>query len=100
MHGHDSFLASVATKDVEFAVKEALLALAIPMQVGGRELIIPVDMQVGWTWGQLVPWGTCGVVGGAGWQERWACTYPGPVQGEEVVKKALEALLFLEEAEL
>ena len=100
VHGHDSFLASVATKDVEFAVKEALLALAIPMQVGGRELIIPVDMQVGWTWGQLVPWGTCGVVGGAGWQERWACTYPGPVQGEEVVKKALEALLFLEEAEL
>lgn len=60
-HGHDSFLASIPEERAGCGVYagEILGALHTSMLVGGLPLVIPVELSVGWNWGQLVPWGVC-----------------------------------------
>lgn len=58
--GHDSFLVSVPWEKAQEAAEVALECLKIPMTIKGRTFTIPNDMQIGYSFGQMLPYdGSC-----------------------------------------
>lgn len=85
VHGHDAFLASVPEERVDWWVEVMIEALSRPLLVQGRQLIIPVDFQVGWTWGQMVTYTSA-------WQDVWKQHYAEPPPPERAIEKAMASL--------
>lgn len=54
--GHDSFLVSVPIEKAQEAAEVALECLKVPMTIKGRTFMIPNDMQIGYSFGQMMPY--------------------------------------------
>ena len=50
---HDEVVGQCLPKHVPRAFEDLTRLMEIPHEVNGRELIIPVDFKVGWSWGEL-----------------------------------------------
>ena len=50
---HDEVVGQCAAEDIPRAVRDVREAMTIPLQINGRELIIPCDFKTGPNWGQL-----------------------------------------------
>ncbi len=86
-HGHDSFLASVSWGRLDVWAERTKQVLNGMVEiVGGRELRIPADVQVGRTLGQMVKWAP-------GWQEKvQGMPPPEEIDSSEVIDEVLASL--------
>jgi len=53
---HDSILVQVEIGKEEKAIKEIKELLTIPFSINGRELIVPVEVEIGVNWGEMKEW--------------------------------------------
>jgi len=50
---HDEVVGQCAPENINLAMEEAKEAMEIPLQINGRELVIPCDFKTGKNWGSL-----------------------------------------------
>jgi len=56
---HDSILVQVNIGKEEKAIKEIKELLTIPFKINGRELVVPVEVEMGMNWGEMKEVRTC-----------------------------------------
>ena len=53
LQGHDSILIQYKEGDENEVIPRVLSAMRVPLELeGGREFVVPVEVQVGWNWGK------------------------------------------------
>jgi DNA polymerase I len=53
LQAHDSILIQYREEDEPNVIPKALEAMRVPLELeGGRQFVVPVDVQVGWNWGK------------------------------------------------
>jgi len=52
--GHDSMLVSFPPERMLEVAAAMKRVLEIPLPINGRELVIPVEFQIGWNWGMMM----------------------------------------------
>lgn len=51
LQGHDSILVQYKEGDEDEIIPKVLAAMAVPLELaGGRNFVVPVEVQVGWNW--------------------------------------------------
>lgn len=56
LQGHDSILIQYPEEKENDILPQALAAMRVPLELeGGRQFVVPVDIKVGWNWGNMNP---------------------------------------------
>jgi DNA polymerase I-like protein with 3'-5' exonuclease and polymerase domains len=50
---HDEVVGQCAPEDLPRAIKDVRRAMTIPLEINGRELVIPCDFKTGPNWGEM-----------------------------------------------